>query len=186
MFSTKKTKEGANGYCTENGNKTDVRCEWGKALQTLKAFRAIRQLTFPITGLIRTGSFDIPFLLENGNYIVHRCLSEITGHHKLRFCDIRIVPYLGEHPGLGIVESFITHFITHLVDEVEWDGDCNVVVGEIKCPFAVLGRDHGDSLFSHLYVVVIRREAAVTEQPAFTYGVPFLQKGSMSAIECHY
>ena len=132
---------------TENGNKTDVRCEWGKAPQTLKVFRAIRQLTFPITGLIRSDSFDIPFLLENGNYIVHRCLSEITGHHKLRFCDIRIVPYLGEHPGLGIVESFITHFITHLithfithlVDEVEWDGDGNVVVGEIKRPFAAFG-----------------------------------------------
>ena len=45
----------------------------------------------------------------------------------------------------GITESFITHFITHLVDEAEWDGDRDVVVREIKSPFSVLGRDHGDS-----------------------------------------
>lgn len=36
------------------------------------------------------------------------------------------------------------NFITHIIDEVEWDCDGDVVVGEIKSPFAILGRNHGD------------------------------------------
>lgn len=104
-----------------------------------------RSVCFPIAGLVRPDSLDIAFFLEGGNYVVYGRLSKIASYHKLWFRDIRIVPYLGEHPSLGIIESFITHFITHLVDEVEWDGDCDVVVREIKSPFSVLGRDHGDS-----------------------------------------
>ena len=59
-FRPRKRRKVPMDIVTENGNKTDVRCEWGKAPQTLKVFRAIRQLTFPITGLIRSDSFDIP------------------------------------------------------------------------------------------------------------------------------
>lgn len=96
-------------------------------------------LSFPISGFVRAHSFDVSFLFENGNYIVHRCLFEITGYHRLRFCDIRFVPYLDKRPSLGIVKSFITHFITHLVDEVERNGDSDVVVWEVKRPFTVEG-----------------------------------------------
>ena len=138
-FRPRKRRKVPMDIVTENGNKTDARCEWGKALQTIKVPYTVRQLTFPITGFIRSDSFDITFFLKDGNDVVYGCLPKVANDHKLWFCDIRIVPYLGEHPGLGIVESFITHVITRLVDEVEWDGDGNVVVGEIKCPFAVFG-----------------------------------------------
>ena len=41
--------------------------------------------------------------------------------------------------------SFITHFITHLIDEVERNGDSDIVVREVKSPVSVFRRNNRDS-----------------------------------------
>lgn len=69
----------------------------------------------------------------------------MTDNHQLRLSNIWVVPYLSQDSGLGIVQGFITHFITHLVNEVEWNGDGDVVVGEIKRPFSVFRRNNKHS-----------------------------------------
>ena len=69
----------------------------------------------------------------------------MTDNHQLRLSNIWVVPYLSQDSGLEIVQGFITHFITHLVDEVEWNGDGDVVVGEVKRPFSVFRRNNGNS-----------------------------------------
>ena len=86
-----------------------------------------------------------PLFLKTATALSIDVLAQTADDRKFFFRYVWIVPYLGEHPSLGIIESFITHFITRLVHEVEWVGDCDVVVREIKSPFSVLGRDHGDS-----------------------------------------
>ena len=63
-------------------------------------------------------------------------------HGELNRGYVRIVSDLRQNflsVGCHLDIGFITNFITNLVDEVEWDGDGNVVVGKIKRPFAVFG-----------------------------------------------
>mgnify|MGYP004702450661 CR=1 FL=1 len=95
-------------------------------------------IRLPISRLIGSDPLDKAPFSQHGNGIVNGRPAEMADNHQLRFGDVWVVPYLSQDSGLGIVQGFITHFITHLIDEVEWDGDGDVVVGEVKSPFYII------------------------------------------------
>ena len=76
----------------------------------------------------------------------------MADNHQLWFGNIRVVPFLRKDSGLGIIQRFITHFITRLIDEVERNGDSDAVVGEVKSSFSVFRSVLYKSVYSDRFI----------------------------------